>query len=206
MLRIARRRSRRTRTTSAGAGWRGIARREPAAWSASRVWTTDARPIRSPHASGPSGQFVPSRIAVSIASGVATPSATAEAASLTIAARIRASICAGSSAVAADPRPDGSARTTAHRARHRSSSRSSRRSTCARGARTRRARAGAGAAGSVDRRRTDRRRVVLTAKLTSAPIASISSNGPIGKPIPRIASSTVSTPAPPSPTMRNASR
>src|SRR6185436_11373626 len=78
----------------------GIARYRPsgtAAWSASSVWTTDVRPIRSPHASGPSGQFVPSRIAVSTASGVATPSAIAEAASLTIAARIRASIWAGSS-------------------------------------------------------------------------------------------------------------
>ena len=59
--------------------------------------------MRSPHASGPSGQFVPSRMAVSTASGVATPSATADAASLTMAARMRASICAGWSLAGCGP-------------------------------------------------------------------------------------------------------
>jgi hypothetical protein len=59
-----------------------------------RVERVDDR--READALGPSGQFVPSRMAVSIASGVATPSATAEAASFTMVARMRASICAES--------------------------------------------------------------------------------------------------------------
>ena len=156
----ARRTSRRAPPARGGAARPGIGRRaRPRAARRGCGPPTPGRCAR-PSSSGPSGQFVPSRMAVSIASGVATPSATADAASLTMAARMRASICAalepggcGPSARRGEAGPRRAPR------RHRPRSRSSRRSSCARAARPRPAIAGSDAGGSADRRRSPRRRV-----------------------------------------------
>ena len=156
---------------------------------------------RSRGSNGPRGWPAPRRSARSIVSGGATPSATASRASSAMASTIRSRIAvgarrsSGSTSAVAPPRRSGSRRRIGR----------TRRPSCGRGRRPATSRSWIGDGRSRSGRPRPSQIPVAAARLTSIPVRSISSNGPIGKPSARSASSISVTRAAPASRMRSAS-